>query len=255
MVNPLSPWRQPRLWTTLLWSLALALPLAAWHAAELSLATRAAANPMLLLPERELAADERDKALNNLQKDGAVALARWLAPADQSRALERRFGDQPWPQLLPAANDAARADWLPWMLEVHFKNPLNNRAAVDALTRRLKSENWQVMYESERGLLLARQRDQLRSAIGIYCVFALLAGAGALLMQPWPTAGGIALWAWSAAMGATAPTAVMAAAWLAGFPLNPSTAAIASGAGFAVAGLLAPMLRQRTVGKHLDMIA
>lgn len=240
-------WRQPRLWLTLLWAFVLAVGAAGLDWSERTLARRAAAEPLLLLPERELTPDQRRQEETDIAADPAVRSARWLAPADLARQMQRRFDDPRWSDLMPRDEEA----WLPWMMQVHPYNPLDRLASIEGfVARRRQQGGWTVLWTGDELRALARTRSQLRMAIGSLLLLAAVAGAGALASLPWPRDERWSLLGWSAVLGALAPVAPMAVVSQAGVAIDERTLLIGAATGLILAVGVAPVLRQREKARY-----
>lgn len=237
----LAPLGMERFWLTLLWAVSLAVGVALWDWVEAHFREAAAGQTVLLLPAEPLDDTQRQAVLRMVSQDPAVASANWRSPADLSRIVMVRFPQAEWARLFPA-DDA----WMPWVLEVRPRPPLESHGLIQAFIRQREQEgSWRlVLWDNILIQNLSGERAAVRAAAGMFVILVGVCGAAALKRMVWPTRGGAALAVWSAVAGALAPAAVGSAALLAGELIPGRTLAIGAGAGFLLAAALAPMLRQ-----------
>ena len=238
--NFLYPLRSPRLWVAVLWSLTLAVALAAWDWAERRFEDEAAARRIVLLPAVAPDAAARAETLAKITAEPGIASAEWIAPADLTRRIA---------QLFPSPSGAIFSPdepWLTWVLEVRPRSPLDNSLHIDTFTaqRRGETGRWRmVLWDSTEIQELNRARAALRAVAGFFALIAALAGAAALACLPPPRSRG-PLAFWSGLLGTLAPAAVWGAALLGGIEADARSLALAAAAGFLLATLLASVLRK-----------
>jgi hypothetical protein len=231
-----------RFWVTLLWAMVLAVVVTALDWAEGELRTRAAALPILMVPEARLGEDARRRQLESVTQTWDGVRAAWLSPADQATRISRRFPDEHWRQALDA-DDA----WLPWVLQVWPADPLGHPATAGALAAWGEQQaGMRVFWDNEplARLVVARRAVWWPGVFLLALVLSIGAVALGRLGRP---AGrqGFGLLVLSAIFGAAAPAAVWSAAWLAGVALTGRSLALAMFTGLVFAAAVAPMLRER----------
>jgi hypothetical protein len=242
-----TPLGQGRLWVTLLWSLTLAVGLAALDWAERQFFEAAVGQTLVLLPARALDETQRQAERARLSGEPGVTGVQWRSPAELTRQVSRRFPQSQWKELFPT--DEA---WLPWVLEARPVDPLGEPEQVRSfIARRQKEGTWRlVLWDGAAIQNLARQRSALRWVFGFWLLLGGLTGAVALARMPWPGRGGVGLFVWSALLGLLGPAAVWCVALLAETGADDRSLGIALGSGFILAAAAAPLLRLRRTQSH-----
>ena len=235
----LSSLHEGRLWVALMWSLAVAVGVAAFDVADRQIRADAARQQMILMPATEMDATARRAAKMKMLADPAVVSVRWRSPAESLRDLSRRFTQPQWRDLMPREDQA-----LPWLLEVQPADPLGGNAQIRDLIARHRKDGWLVLWNNEPLLRLVHARRGLWTLGGLWLTLLTAAGALALLCLPIPAQGALALAIWSSACGLIAPGAVAAGVWLAGGPVDARALVLALTIGFILAGPLAAVLRR-----------
>lgn len=238
-------WRAPlyssRLWIAVMWAVAWGLCLAGWDRAERMWAEAAADQAIVLLPVNPPQEREREEARGKVAKETGVGTARWLSPAEWTKRVRSRHGEEDWSKLLPT--DQA---WLPWLLEVQPVRPLDGIGEIQSFIARRRQEGiWQsIVWDGERIQRWRDERNSLRVLLGLIGLIDGLCGAAALGLTAPPVGGKVGLWLWQSAGGAALPAAIMEGARLAGGPVDGRCVGLAAAAGFILAGLIAPMIRR-----------
>jgi hypothetical protein len=250
LTRVLGPLRAERLWVTLIWTLTLAVGLAAWDWAERGLETDAARQTLVLLPKSALDEASRKAIQTKLGTEPGVMAAEWISPAELTSRIARRFPQSEWRDLFPADEG-----WLAWVLEVRPSAPLDSLPRLrDFVARRQQEESWRlVLWDPEALAGLVRQRETLRAVAGFFLALVALGGVAALLRMPLARGRRLGLVLWSAVLGALGPGAVWAVAMLSGGEPDEQCLAIGMGSGLLLASVIAPMLRVREDKKKLSI--
>lgn len=238
-------WHHPRFWCTVLWALVIGVGVGAWYLAEQYLGRRAAQQTIFMTPTRDLTEAQRRQAIDDIRPVPTVAAAVWVSPEQLTFRVENQFADPQWAELIPK-----ETAWLPWILEVRPRDPLDRLPAIAGWIGTLKQEGqWQVLWNGSQVAKLKNHRNALRTGGGFFLLFVLLTGMGALLTHDWPQSDRLNLYLWSTAGSVVAPALVwLVVVWAfrGTMQIGWAPPLLAVGSGFLLAGLIGPMLRHKS---------
>lgn len=239
MTRPLL--KQGRIWTACLWAATVAVGLGSLHAAWVFMARTAQTQAALLVPALAWDASQRERALAEIQAYPEVRESGWISPSELARETGELLPPERWPEILSEEDS-----WLPWVLEIRWRDPLLTPDAIRWRVEALRLDaQWKfVLWDDE---ILLRRRGALVTVLvlggsGLGLIFLL--GLIALATGPRRERGALAEGLMGAllAMGSVALMGV--AAMLEGFYPEDLTWGIAGTTAFLLAGVIAPMIKR-----------
>lgn len=231
-----------RIYIVALWASALALLIAAGDASFSHLSARAAERKVLLLPQGETDEATRKELLATLRSGDQVQSARWISPQNLAQTTSRGVPSGLWPSVF--ADETA---WLPWIAEARMADPLREADAVGVALAGLRtSGDWElVLWDGAalKGDLETRKRiARVLAPLGT-AIFIL--GMIGLFLTPRRQGGrlGEAFCATVATLAVV--SIVLGLATFSDVEIEGRTWILAAIAGFALAGLIGPMLEKK----------
>lgn len=231
-----------RIYIVALWASALALLIATGDASFSHLSARAAARKALLLPQAETDEMMRKDLLATLRAGEQVRSARWISPQQLAQTTSRGVPSGLWPSIF--ADETA---WLPWIAEARMADPLREADAVGAALDRLRaSGDWElVLWDGAALKADIETRKRISMVLAPLGVAIFILGMIGLSLTP-RSHGGRPGEAVCAAVATLAVVSiVLAAAGFAGVEIERRTWILAAITGFALAGLIGPMLEKK----------
>lgn len=243
------PSNRSRVWFSAFWATSLALLACAGQWAWFELGRRAEDRTALLAPNQTPSPEGRDAALKSIQGYAEVASARWISPqemVEESTASIRPVG---LGEVFPT--DGA---WLPWTLEVRFRNAARDPdAAAFRVAGLRKDPFWRLVVWDEAAARADadafRRTFKFLGAVG--AVLALF-GAFGLAQIPRAPGGWFSEAAGAAAVTFFATAGLGFAPRLLGVEPAPRDWAALLGTGFILAGLAAPVIKGRGVASDVS---
>lgn len=238
----------PRRWIVWIWSFVLACGLAGLDTAHRALDDRAAEASLILLPREDSGDAGRKTTLEEIRKAApGLRSAQWLSPRELAQQTSRGLSSSALGELF-SGEDA----WLPWIAEIRFADPIGDRARIQAWLETLKADrNWRlILWDAPAIIRMSGERQTLdfTASAALFLVFIL--GLAAIRLSP-PRASG----AWAEAGFGLGGVLILVllfgvVATAAGVPLDERSWGVAIAASFALAGLIAPMLKVRRSFDH-----
>ncbi len=232
-----------RKWTTWLWAAVFSALAVGTDMASQGIQRRAADRALLLLPKDKLDEPRRNAVLNDLKNPPEIASARWISPNVLAQETAQLLPRDRWSELF-----SEEEAWLPWVAELQFRNPVFSPSAANDRVRSLRSDpTWRLaLWDDEaleRDVFLLR-KIYILAAVGGGLI--LILGFNALRLTPRPEAGP---WREAAVNALVAPAMIAGLGLIAlsvGVELLLRSWLIGVGTSFALAGVLAPMIKTRS---------
>ena len=235
--------RDSRVWIIWLWATVLGLGTGGVAAALSIFASQAAERNALVLPAGALGEEGRTQLRTEILAEEGIAKVSWISPQNLAQRTASSISRQLWGEL-----HLGDDDWLPWIAEIRFEDPINNSPAIKETVASLRrNEMIRLVRWDQKSIDREREKaNRVRAvAIPVWGLIFVLGGVAlwlAPLQAPLTRAKGAAL--------GLIPTLIVIAtlggAQGLGAPADGRTYAAGAAIAFILAGVIAPMLVQRT---------